>query len=389
MQKAKKKHKVGSVASIFTAKEGNLEIAEKINEGEAKTKEVDMPIISGLTAKFTKTLCDEKSFQIRDLLKSVNDSIIYKSMEIREHKVGVNQNGEKGRPRKSVATTPKAFVSDKEQNGAGGVADKNFMVAHFIYCKLTDENQPLSTWIVAIQSSGDENSRLPSGKLVKECDEDRGLVDVPVESPAMEARIGSLLEDDHMLPFVKKSSLLQTIESMDVFQTLPKKPYFQPLAENKEEFREGSAIGIMVTFASLFEKISALRFDDPRDTFDNIFYSLSYMEKHAFVVTVLRDRLNKLLSIKEGQGQHTGERENTEREIIENTEEITKLVEEMEEIEKKITELQEQRAVIQSEEEAKNLKIAGLKLHVDVLNEQVQNNLRDFKKLATAPWKSP
>ncbi|XP_039005642.1 DUF724 domain-containing protein 6-like isoform X2 [Hibiscus syriacus] len=443
-----KKHKVGSVASIannlvkrstrarkspgkgpqvLTAEEGILETAEEINEGEVKTKEVDMPIISGLTAKFTKTLCDKKSFQIRDLLKRVNDSVRNKSMEIREHKVGVNQTGKRGRPRKSVVTTPKAFVSGKVQNGAGGLADKNVVkdctsneddlskqkglelaasqdalrgrtsddpktkevhLPSAGISNMADEDQPLSTWIVAIQSSGDENSRLPSA-LVKECNEDRGLVDVPVESLAVDARSGSLLEDDRSLPFVKKSSLWQTIESMDVFQTMPQKPHFQPLAENREEFREGSAIGIMVTFASLFEKISALCFDDPRDTFDSIFYSLSYMEKHGFVVTLLRDRLNKLLSIKEGHGQRTAEIKNTEREIIENTEDVTKLDEEMEEIEKKITELQERRAVIQSDKEAENLKIAGLKLHVDVLNEQVQNNLRDFKKLATAPWKSP
>ncbi|XP_039012135.1 probable pectinesterase/pectinesterase inhibitor 6 [Hibiscus syriacus] len=50
-----------------------------------------------------------------------------------------------------------------------------------------------------------------------ECNEER----VGVESLAMDARSGSLLEDDGSLAFVKKSSLRQTIESMDVFQTVP------------------------------------------------------------------------------------------------------------------------------------------------------------------------
>ncbi|XP_039007587.1 uncharacterized protein LOC120135386 [Hibiscus syriacus] len=137
MQKAKKQ-KVGSVDSKTNipmkkrtrtikspAEEGIIEIAEEINEGEVKTKGVDMPIISGLTTKFTKTLRNGKSFQIRDLLKNVNDSVSNRNMETKEHKVGIsNQNGKRGKPRKSVVTSPKAFVAGKEQNGTGGLADK-------------------------------------------------------------------------------------------------------------------------------------------------------------------------------------------------------------------------------------------------------------------------
>ncbi|GMI66650.1 hypothetical protein HRI_000334200 [Hibiscus trionum] len=413
---------------VLTAADGIIETTEEINEGEVKTKEVDMPIISGLTAMFTKTLRGEKSFQIRDLLKNVNDSVRNKNMGIKEHKVGIsNQNGKRGRPRKSVVTSPKAFVAGKVQNGDGDLADKvvedcvskesdlskqkgmelaasqdalrgrssddpKTKEVHLPSAgifNMADEDLPLSTWIGAIHSSSDEDSRLSCDKPVNEWNEERGLVDVPVESLAMDARSGSPLDEDWSLPFVKKSLLWQTIESMDVFQSVPQKPHFQPLAENREEFREGSAIGIMVTFASLFEKISALCFDDPRDTFDSFFESLSCLEKHGFDVTLPRYRLNKLLSIKEGQRHHIGERENAEREMIENTKEVTKLDEEMKEIEKKITELQERHTVIKSEKEAKNLKIAGLKLHVDALNEHVENDLRDFKNLATAPWKSP
>ena len=145
----------------------------------------------------------------------------------------------------------------------------------------------------------------------------------------------------------------------------------------------------MVTFAGLFEKISMLHFDDPRNTFDSILESLIDLEKHGFDVTLLRHRLNKLLSIKEGQGQYQGDRKNAEREIIENIKEITKFDEEMEEIEKKITQLQEQHTAIKLEKETKNLKIGSLKLHVDVLNELILNATRDFKKIATAPWKLP
>ncbi|XWS46527.1 hypothetical protein CRYUN_Cryun14cG0075000 [Craigia yunnanensis] len=423
---------------VLTAgKEGITATVEEINEGEVKRKEVEMPIILGLTAKFTKNLQAENSFQIPneeslklmgDQKNNVNDSVKNENKEIKEHKVGVsNQKRKRGRPRKSVVTSPKAFDAGKEQNGAGGLDDekavkdcmsneadlskhkgvelaasqdafrgrttddsktKEVHLAIAGISNMADEDQPLSTWIGGIHSSGDEESRLSSGRLVNGWNEDRGLVDVPVESLAIDARGRSpLLDDDRSLPFVKKSPVWRTIESMDVFQIVPQKPHFQPLAENREEFREGSAIGIMVTFAGLFEKISMLHFDDSRNTLDSILESLIDLEKHGFDVTLLRHRLNKLLSIKEGQGQHLEDRKNAEREIIENTKEITKFDEEMEEIEKKISQLQERHTAIKSEKETKNLKISSLKLNVAVLNELIQNASHDFKKVVIAPWK--
>ncbi|EOX95351.1 Domain of Uncharacterized protein function 724 6, putative isoform 1 [Theobroma cacao] len=419
-------------------KEGITGTAEEINEGEVKTKEVEMPIILGLTAKSTKTSQAENSFQIPndeslklkgDPRNSVNDSVGNENMEIKEQKVGVsNQKRKRGRPRKSVVTSPKAFDAGKEQNRTGGLADekalkdctsnetelskhkgvdlsdafkgrttdisayktKEVHLAIADISNMADEDQPLRTWIGGMHSSVDEESRLSSGRLVNGWNEEReGLVDVPVESLAIDARGRSPFDDDRSLPFVKKSPVWRTIESMDVFQIVPQKPHFQPLVGNKEEFIEGSAIGIMVTFAGLFEKISMLHFDDPRNTFDSILESLNDLEKHGFDVTLLQHRLNELLSIKEGQGQHLGERENAGREIIENTKETTKFEDEMEEIEKKITELQERHTAIKSEKETKDLKIASLRLQVDVLNDVIQTASQDFKKVATAPWKLP
>ncbi|XVE73480.1 hypothetical protein DITRI_Ditri11bG0121200 [Diplodiscus trichospermus] len=413
-------------------------LAEENNE-VVKTKEVEIPIVVGLTAKFTKTLqsenssqiCDEESLKLMgDEKNNGNDSVRNENMEIKERKIGArNRKRKRGRPRKSVVTSPKASDAGKEENGAAGITDEKAVkdcmnydadlsknkgvelagsqdayrgrtsdgyktkVVHLAITGISDiadEDQPLSTWIGGIHSSGDEESRLSSGRLVNGWNEEREeLVDVPVESLAIDARCRSPLDDDRNLPFVKKSPVWRTIESMDVFQIVPQKPHFQPLAENREEFREGSAIGIMVTFAGLFEKISLLHFDDARYTFDSILESLNDLEKHGFDATLLRRRLNELLSIKEGQGHHIVESKNAEREIMKYSEEITKFDEEMEEIEKKITQLQERYTVIKLEKETKNLKLGSLKLNVDVLNELIQNAARDFKKIATAPWKLP
>ncbi|TYI14767.1 hypothetical protein ES332_A08G143300v1 [Gossypium tomentosum] len=412
---------------VLTAgKEGTTRVAGEINEGDIKTKEVEMPIILGLAAKFSKTLQAENSCQIPseepgklmgDQKNNLNDSVRNENMEIMENNVGESDPKKKrGRPRKAVVTSPKAFHAGKEQNGAGGITDEKVLkdctsdeaglskhkgrinddqktkevhLATAGISDLNEDDQPLSTWIGGIHSSGDEESRLSSGRLVNGWNEEKGLVDVPIESHAIDATGRSPLDSDQSLPFVKKSPIWRTIESLDVFQIVPQKPHFQPLAESREEFREGSAIGIMVTFASLFDKISMLHFDDPRNTFDSISEGLDDLEKHGFDVSLLRRRVNKLLSIKEGHSQHLGEKENAEREIMENTKGITKFDEEMEEIEKKIAQLQEQHSSIKSEKETKSLKVGSLKLHADVLNKLIQNAPHEFKKIATASWKLP
>ncbi|GMI70085.1 hypothetical protein HRI_000677800 [Hibiscus trionum] len=399
-------------------KDGTTRIAEGSNEEEIKTNEVEMPIGIGLTA-FKKTFQAENSLQIPseeplklmgDQKNHLNDSVRNENMETKEHEVGASDlKRKRGRPRRSVGTSPKASDAGKEQNGAGGITDakvvkdctsdeaglskhkgvelsatedsrgrtsddyktKEVHMAVPRISDMADEDQPLTTWIGGMHTSGDEEPRLPSARLVNGWNKEKGLV------------------NDRSLPFVKRSPVWRTIESMDVFQILPQKPHFLPLAENREEFREGSAIGIMVTFASLFEKTSMLHFDEPRDTFDIILESLSDLEKHGFDVTRLRHRLNKLLSLKEGHNQHLGERQNAEREIIENTKEISKFDEEIEEIEKKISRLQERHASIKSDKEAKNLKVGSLKLHVSFLNKLIKDASHDFNKIATASWKLP
>ncbi|KAK8284310.1 hypothetical protein V6Z12_D08G152000 [Gossypium hirsutum] len=382
---------------VLTAgKEGTTRVAGEINEGDIKTKEVEMPIILGLAAKFSKTLQAENSCQIPseepgklmgDQKNNLNDSVRNENMEIMENNVGESDPKKKrGRPRKAVVTSPKAFHAGRIND------DQKTREVHLATAGISDMNeddQPLSTWIGGIHSSGDEESRLSSGRLVNGWNEEKGLVDVPIESHAIDATGRSPLDSDQSLPFVKKSPIWRTIESLDVFQIVPQKPHFQPLAESREEFREGSAIGIMVTFASLFDKISMLHFDDPRNTFDSISEGLDDLEKHGFDVSLLRRRVNKLLSIKEGHSQHLGEKENAESEIMENTKGITKFDEEMEEIEKKIAQLQEQHSSIKSEKETKSLKVGSLKLHADVLNKLIQNAPHEFKKIATASWKLP
>ncbi|GAV68215.1 DUF724 domain-containing protein, partial [Cephalotus follicularis] len=136
----------------------------------------------------------------------------------------------------------------------------------------------------------------------------------------------------------------KTIDSIEVFHKVPQKPHFQPLAEIKKEYREGSTIGMMVTFSGLFQKIAMLQFGAPRsvlywcDIYSTL-ESLLDLEKYGFDVTILQDRVNELISIIDGQEQFLYQLKDVEREVMERTCQSENFDEEMKEIKKKITEL--------------------------------------------------
>lgn len=207
-----------------------------------------------------------------------------------------------------------------------------------------------------------------------------------MESSAIDGK-GNGTPENQCLPFLKRSSLWATIESMEIFKIVPQNPHFRPLTECKEEYREGSAIGVMVTFASLFEKISSLQFDDSRNIFESTLESLLDIERHGFDVTVPRQRVNELLLIKDALGELLNESKDADRQIREHTDEKRKLDEKMNEIQKKITELQEELAAYKWKAEAKDLEITRLQSHAGAVSGNITSAQHDFEKVATASWK--
>jgi hypothetical protein len=210
-----------------------------------------------------------------------------------------------------------------------------------------------------------------------------------VESCTIDAKGNDTLVENQSVPFVKRSPVWNTIESMEVFRAIPQKLHFHPLTECKEEYREGSAIGIMVTFASLFDKITSLQFDDCRSILESTLESLLDLEKHGFDITVPRGRLNELLSIKDGQGEVLNESKDAEGKLRVHTDEKRKLEEKRNDIEKKITELQEELALTKAKMEIKNLDLSKLQSHANAINERIKNARDHFGKVASAPWNPP
>lgn len=249
---------------------------------------------------------------------------------------------------------------------------------------VADEDKPLSTWFGGHSLTGLHYARPTNG-----CNEAREKELVALESHAIGVRDNSTLDANLCLPFVKKSQVWQTIESIEVFQLVPQNPHFRPLAECKEEFREGTAIGIMVTFASLFEKISSMQFDDSRSTYESALESLQELEKHGFDVTLPQQRVNDLLSIRDGQAESLNVSRDADKQMRNLVEEKRNCNEKLCAVEKKIAELQEELALCKANMEAKNLEISTLQVHINGVNGQINNARQDYVKVATAPWKLP
>ncbi|KAJ6338626.1 hypothetical protein OIU76_008151 [Salix suchowensis] len=401
-----------------------------ISENDVKTKDIEVPIIIGLKAVESIYQDDKEMLKlVRDRKKSLNDSTKDKNMEY----VGSSQRRKRGRPCKLIEKS-KAVVASKDfvsvdianevvqvvvkdlttnevewptqarvepkvsQNSSREKSSEapktDFMsreaAAAAASQNVAEDDQPLSTWFGNMQAPTSlEESRLSTGRIASGVSAAREKHGVEVETSTVDPKSNDTLVGNQSVPFVKKSLVWNTIESMGVFQIIPQKPHFHPLTECKEEYREGSAIGIMVTFASLFEKISTLKFDDCRSILESTLESLVDLEKHGFDITVPRCRLNELLSIKDGQGEVLNESKDAEAKIRVHTDEKRKLEEKINDIEKKITELQEELALTKEKMEAKGLDISKMQSHAAAINERIKNSRDHFVKVASAPWKSP
>lgn len=229
---------------------------------------------------------------------------------------------------------------------------------------------------------------LSSGRTVNGLNEAKEKqIDVIMKCSEIDAKGSSDAVENPVLPFVKKSPIWTTIESFDAFQIMPQKPHFHPLSETKEEYREGSAVGIMVTYAGLFEKITMMQFDDSRSIFDRTLESLLDLERHGFDVTMLRGRVNELLSIRDGQGRLVDELKVAEKEMTEHTKVKNELGKEIEEIKKKINELEEQLDSTKLRKQTEENEVARLQSNVEDIKKRVQMGRNDFEKVASASWK--
>ncbi|KAL8544842.1 hypothetical protein ACS0TY_005165 [Phlomoides rotata] len=298
------------------------------------------------------------------------------------------------------------------------------------------DNEPLSKWIVELnspvlidssspspdgspdqyqvngekQSDGvviDEGSekQLESGKQPSASGAKKSTVSSEPQSlPAVENTVGVVLDnnsgkqteshktvvfadkgftgksDAQGLPFVKTVSLWKTIESMEVFQKIPQNPHFQPLMQVEESsYREGLALGLMVTFASLVETTSKLQLTDTKSTVNDIIETVKRLDEHGFDVEVFKDHISEFLEVKDKEEKLVGEVNNLNNQIVQRSHENTRIEEEMQEINEQIRRLQEKYSAAESAKGHLSEEVASLKVLLEETEESIVNLRRNFK----------
>ncbi|KAG2312321.1 hypothetical protein Bca52824_023878 [Brassica carinata] len=173
-----------------------------------------------------------------------------------------------------------------------------------------------------------------------------------------------------VLPFEKKLPIWKTVESMEVFKKFPQSPHFTPLLEIREDAREMSAVGMLLTFSGLLEEVKSLKLNNPISSLNSLRDSFAELEKHGFDVKVPMLRISKLLSLIDRQAKKMEELEVTEKVTAEK--ESIKV-----ENERKILELQKLNEEIDKE-------IAQSKS--STIGQQLEDVKLQFHKTASAPW---
>ncbi|CAA7033018.1 unnamed protein product [Microthlaspi erraticum] len=174
------------------------------------------------------------------------------------------------------------------------------------------------------------------------------------------------------LPFEKKLRIWKTVESMEVFKTVPQTPHFRPLVETQEDIREMSAVGMMFTYSDLLEEVKGLRFFNPISTFKGHIESFAVLEKHGSDVKEPLSRIQKLLSLKDRQAKKMEELIGAEKGISEKYGEMV-------ENRRKILELQ------RLNEEAEK-EIAQMKSSVETIDQELEDVELQFQTTASGPW---
>ncbi|MQM15737.1 hypothetical protein Taro_048689 [Colocasia esculenta] len=195
------------------------------------------------------------------------------------------------------------------------------------------------------------------------------------------------------LPFTKSSPMWEAIAGMDVFHALPQQPHFRPLINCCSELREGMAIGLMVTFDKLVNKITKLQINDPENIFEESLNMLNHLEDHGFDVRCIQDRLEKLQRIRYEQGQYENKKSTLQELILKGRNEGQKLADEIDVIDKSVKEmekamvtLRDRRSALVIQRETNEHEIAELQVDEKSLTQTSLSAREEFDSTLAAAW---
>ncbi|CAN8268338.1 unnamed protein product [Cochlearia groenlandica] len=188
------------------------------------------------------------------------------------------------------------------------------------------------------------------------------------------------------LPFAKKSPYWEVCELTEEFKSVPQQPHFIPLLVEKDSIREWTAIGMMVTFYGLLEKVKNLKLHDSMIKLNELSLSFAKLEKNGFDVVAPQLRIDKVKSLKDMRAKKAEEMRCFENKIDEGEKESCMLEEEKANLKLKILELQRQEVVMKEKEDAVKKGIAEMKSSVNMIHKEIEDGEFEFQKTISAPW---
>ncbi|CAH8251013.1 unnamed protein product [Arabidopsis lyrata] len=180
-------------------------------------------------------------------------------------------------------------------------------------------------------------------------------------------------------PFEKKLPFWKTYETNELYKSVPQTPHFSPLLKAKEDIREWSAVGMMVTFYGLLEEVKHLQLDDSSSKLSCLASSFAELEKHGFDVANPQSRINKLLAFQDKRAKKAEERKCLEKKIEAKEIERQRFEEELIEFERIMLDMKRQALVAKEKKEATEKRIVEMKSRAETIDQEIKDEELEFQ----------
>ncbi|OEL29364.1 hypothetical protein BAE44_0009616 [Dichanthelium oligosanthes] len=193
--------------------------------------------------------------------------------------------------------------------------------------------------------------------------------------------------------FSTSSLLLIPAHKMEIFERLPHIPHFREVQNCPPEFREGKALGLMVSFANMAESIKNMQIQDESQFYQEKMSSLLDLEDNGFEVGPLKVRLHNLLCTRNRQINLKNRKASLEKEILELEAINCGLEQQVKFLDMCIMGMEEQKyqemkAIVDTQKAANCSSISKLQVDLCQVEESLASAEADFCSIAAAPWQS-
>ncbi|XP_025819355.1 uncharacterized protein LOC112895600 isoform X2 [Panicum hallii] len=193
--------------------------------------------------------------------------------------------------------------------------------------------------------------------------------------------------------FSTSSLLLMPVHKLEIFERLPQIPHFREVQNCPPEFREGKALGLMVSFANMAESIKNMRIQDEARLYQEKMNSLLVLEEDGFQVGPLKVRLHNLLCLRNRQINLKNRKASLEKEILEIEAVNCGLEQQVKFLDMCIMGMEEQKyqemkGYVAMWKAANCSSISKLQADLRQVEDSLASVEADFCSIAAAPWQS-